>query len=268
MTAELLASHADAEVYHASWVDLLDVVRARGGCDSIITDTPYSAETHAGHGTMERWGTSTPPAYDGAERREINYAEWTDVDVEEFVGAWAPLVRGWFISVTDDNLAPTWKRALRAAGRHVFPLIPCTERGATVRMANDGPPSCTTFAVVARPRAAEMLRWGVTESHYVGPREKKPVIGGKPMWLARAFVRDYTRPGDLVVDPCCGGGTFGAAAVERGRRTIAGDAMRAHASIAAARIVDVASRPRLFAPGDAAAHTGKRKTLALFGSDS
>ena len=36
----------------------------------------------------------------------------------------------------------------------------------------------------------------------------------------RAIVRDYSEPGDLVVDPCAGGGTTLLAAVMEGRRAI------------------------------------------------
>jgi len=42
------------------------------------------------------------------------------------------------------------------------------------------------------------------------------IIGGKPMWLMRALVRDYSRPGNLVCDPCAGGATtLIAAAIEK-----------------------------------------------------
>lgn len=46
------------------------------------------------------------------------------------------------------------------------------------------------------------------------------VTGGKPLGLMRAIVRDYTRPGDLVVDPFCGGGTTALACAMEGRRCI------------------------------------------------
>ena len=36
----------------------------------------------------------------------------------------------------------------------------------------------------------------------------------------RAIVRDYSEPGDLVCDPCAGGGTTLLAAVIEGRRAI------------------------------------------------
>lgn len=212
--------------------------------DVLIVDAPYSAETHAGHGSMERWGTATPPAYDGANRREIDYAEWSGDDVRQCVDLWSPLVAGWFCSLSDDSLAYEWKASLRSrAGRLAFPLIPCTERGGTVRMSGDGPSSCTTFLAVARPRDRTFLSWGTTPSHYVGPREKKAVIGGKPLWLMRAVVSDYSRPGDLVVDPCMGAGTTLVAAVEQGRRAIGCEPDAGRFEIAARRLAK--TRPQL-----------------------
>lgn len=219
--------------------------------DLHVVDAPYHAEVHAGHGTMERHGTSTPPAYDGADRREIDYSAWTDVDVRRYVERWEPQCRGWFVSVSSDELAVcSWKKWLREAGRLVFPLIPCIERGATVRMANDGPASWTTFAVVTRPRRKEFLSWGVTSSYYDGPSERKPVIGGKPLWLMEAFIRDYSMPGDLVADGCVGGGTTLAAAKRLERRGYGVEAMEEHCAIAAKRLAStkVQERMRFDAP--------------------
>ena len=47
-----------------------------------------------------------------------------------------------------------------------------------------------------------------------------PRIGGKPLGLMRAIVRDYSHPGDLVCDPFAGAGTTLAAALLEGRRAI------------------------------------------------
>jgi len=222
--------------------------------DTLIVDAPYSPAVHAGHGTMARHGTSTPPCYDGGARREIDYAAWSDADVRAFVEGWSPLVRGWIVAMADDELAIAWKHSLRDAGRLAFPLIPCTERGATVRLAGDGPSSCTTFAVVARPRTAKAKAWGTLASHYIGPREAKPVVGGKPLWLMRAIVRDYSRPGDVVCDPCAGAGTTLLAAKLEGRRYVGGDIDAAHAELARERLRDLPAADR-------------KGTLPLFGGE-
>ena len=56
-----------------------------------------------------------------------------------------------------------------------------------------------------------MRGWGTLPGAYHGApfdegentvtSSKRIVPGGKPTWLMRAIVGDYSRPGDLVVDP-------------------------------------------------------------------
>jgi DNA modification methylase len=66
-----------------------------------------------------------------------------------------------------------------------------------------------------------MLKWGSLPPWYESaPERSVGVMGGKPLGLMRAIVRDYTRPGDLVVDPFCGGGTTALACAIEGRRCI------------------------------------------------
>jgi DNA modification methylase len=45
-------------------------------------------------------------------------------------------------------------------------------------------------------------------------------MGGKPPWLMRALIRDYTKPGDLVCDPTAGAATTLIAACEENRRAV------------------------------------------------
>lgn len=221
--------------------------------DALVVDAPYSERTHAGH---------VVSASDGARRRTLEYDSWSRAHVRAFIGEWAPIVRGWIASISDDELALGWKRELERAGRYSFPLIPCTERGGTVRMTGDGPSSCTTHLSVARPRSRDFMAWGVTESHYIGPREKKLVVGGKPLWLMRAIVGDYSREGDLVVDPCMGAGTTLVAAVELGRRAIGCEPDAGRFELAARRLAR--ARPQMRMRLDVEAVEGEQ--LGLEGS--
>jgi DNA modification methylase len=52
----------------------------------------------------------------------------------------------------------------------------------------------------------------------------------------RALVRDYTRPGDLICDPCAGGGTTLLAGVMEGRRAVGAECMPEHYEIARKRL--------------------------------
>lgn len=245
--AVLLAEHAGASVFHADWRALLDVVPE---CDAVLVDAPYSERTHAAYQPRsdadyanDNWEAN------GGGRRAINYTGWSAADVAAFVESWHPRCAGWFVSITDHGLAPAWSAALERAGRYVFSPIAFVAPGSRVRLVGDGPSQWSTWIVAARPRHNPYAKWGTLPGAYVLPtQERMAVVGGKPLWLMERLVEDYTRPGALVVDPCCGAGTTLVAAQRTGRRAIGGDAMREHAEIAAKRISKPAQAP-LWVPG-------------------
>ena len=211
---------------------------------TLIVDAPYSERTHSGHahdGTMReasRWtrgdGRKDLPRPQG--RRAINYGKFTQELVVEFCAAWSSRVSGWFVSITDHVLAPVWASQLEQLGRYVFAPLPFVELGSRVRLSGDGPSSWTCWIVVSRPKTREFQRWGTLPGAYVDASERKAVVGGKPLGIMRAIVRDYSRPGDLVCDPCAGGGTTLLAAAIEGRRAVGAECMPEHFEIAQKRI--------------------------------
>jgi hypothetical protein len=181
-------------------------------CDALICDPPYSARTHSGQ-VIE----------------PIRYAPWSPDDVAAFVDHWAPRVRGWFCAMTSHDLSPHYESALARHGRYVFAPLPCVQRGMTFRVSGDGPSSWTCWLIVSRPRSRPFSEWGTLPGAYIGnardatdrtARSDRPILGGKPLWLMRAIVRDYSMPGDLVCDPTAGYGTTLLAAAIDGRRSI------------------------------------------------
>ena len=219
-------------VYLADHATLAAHLRETGVvCDALCVDAPYSDRVH----TKQRHGRREAQPLGGglwATSRGIPYAGWAAEDVADFCSAWVPIVRGWCVSITDSELYPAWRDAFRDADRYVFAPLPLVQIGMNVRLAGDGPSSWTTWAVVARPAA--LHKWGTLRGAYVGnPFEdgentasasrRSLWVGGKPVWLIRALVRDYSRPGDLIVDPCCGAGTLGVAVRYEGRRAILAD---------------------------------------------
>ncbi len=185
--------------------------------DAVIVDAPYSARTHGGHDRQVRRCIEEG---DRLGMRELAYTALGEQDVRAFVQAWSPRCRGWFVTITDHVLAPVWAAALEDAGRYVFAPLPWVAPGSRVRLAGDGPSCWTCWIVVARPRTREFATWGTLPGAYVINADRGAHIGGKPIALMEALVRDYTRPGDLVCDPCAGYGTTLAAAVRHGRRAV------------------------------------------------
>jgi hypothetical protein len=201
-------------------------------CQALITDCPYSLRTHDGHQSgMEAVDLKSLAAYRAANggvgaynpRRQLGYTGWGQEDVAEFCDFWAPRCSGWIVTVTDHVLARVWEAELERTGRYVFAPLPYVAVGSRVRLAGDGPSNWTCQVVVARPKTREFQRWGTLDGAYILPpgyAERGLVTGSKPSWLMRALIRDYSRPGDLVCDPCAGGATTLLAAAQTGRRGV------------------------------------------------
>ena len=197
--------------------------------DALITDPPYSAKTHGGH----RAGKQR----DGGVRADLDYTPWDRATVELAVGLWTPRVHGWIVIMTDHILAPAWSAALETAGLYVFAPLPFVSPGSRVRLQGDGPSSWSVWIVTARPRREPYSKWGTLPGAYVmRPEHGMPVVGCKPMSLMRSLVYDYSREGDLIWDPCCGGGSTLVAAKETDRRSTGIDVDHAHCAIAAQRL--------------------------------
>jgi DNA methylase len=246
-------SGSEIDLRFGRWQDVLADVE----CDALIVDAPYSERTHAGHdegsaatrrvrSEDERRmrvdkRTGAQYAVGVNRRRALAYAPWEAEDVVSFVAAWTARTRGWFVSITDHLLAPVWTTALEAAGRYCFSPIAFVAPGSRVRLSGDGPAQWSTWIVVARPRELPYSKWGALPGAYVLPplhavARGAAVVGGKPEWLMRALIRDYSRAGDLICDPCAGGGTTLLAAAIEGRRAVGAECLEAHYAIAKKRL--------------------------------
>ena len=191
-------------------------------CDAVICDPPYSARTHEGYDDGARFADEygfAQRSNGGVDRyrarRTIDYGQWTEADIAEFVTFWAARCHGWFVCLSDNILCPLWRSAFESFGLTGFQPVPILIPGMTVRFAGDGPSSWAVYANVARPKA--LHKWGTLPGGYYVKQEKTTAVGGKPIAAMNAIIRDYSRPGDLICDPCAGGATTLIAAATQGR---------------------------------------------------
>lgn len=195
--------------------------------DAVITDPPYGERTHSGHDRVLRYvGGDEKQLPDQSDRSQLVYDAWTDDDVRDFCEFMVPRCRGWIVALTSHDLWRSYEAHLTRLGRYVFHPIPCVIRGMTVRISGDGPGSWAVWACVARPKNMEFMRWGSLPGAYyckrgsVSSKDFPSMIGGKPLRLMNDLVADYSRPGDLVCDPCSGMATTARAAIQLGRRFV------------------------------------------------
>lgn len=138
-----------------------------------------------------------------------------------FFDSWGTRCKGWIACMTDDSLIPHFRAHAARVGRLDFAPVPCVMTGMTVRTRGDGPSSWACYLMVSRPRGNGWEDWGTLPGAYVGPRGLEAGGGrGKPDWLMRAIVRDYSKPRDLVCDPFSGWAATGMAALGLDRQYV------------------------------------------------
>lgn len=225
------------------WQDVLADVTT---CDAVITDPPYSERTHAG----QRTGSSI-------RMPTIGYDPMTEADAFAFALQWSARASSWAILFCD-HTALRWHEAAweQSFWLAFAPLL--VKQNPTPRFSGDGPAFALEFILAARRRSASIKPGSLPAWYETGVGATKAsdtiartVAGAKDLGVMRAIVRDYTKPGDLVVDPFCGGGTTALACAMEGRRCITSEVDPKTYELARKRLAK-GFNPDMFSGGDAA----------------
>jgi len=200
--------------------------------DTIITDPPFGARTHAGARTCAKHDTHGVVAFE----------HWTSTDVINFVDWAVPRTRRWIAVMTSHDLVPEWEASFRASGWYSFAPVGIVIRGMGVRRQGDGPASWTLWLVAARSRSRTAMAnpvsngtalWRSLPGGYSWTRGKTAGQGlDKPVSGLAELVRDYSNPGDRVCDPFAGHGSALVASVMAGRIAIGSEIDRSRARVA------------------------------------
>lgn len=160
----------------------------------------------------------------GADRRSIEYAAWNTPEIRSFAAYMASMGAGWIVAMCSHDQHRDYCAAATAQKRYAFdyPVV-WYAPGSRVRMPGDGPANWAAWIAVSRTRA--LSKWGALPGGYAHTTKSDQNagdyrIGGKPVALMTDLVRDYSREGDTVCDPCGGYATTGVAALRLGRRFI------------------------------------------------
>lgn len=223
----------------------------------VITDPPYEAEAH----TLQRRTKST---FVGSARsgdktgmlpkeKPIDFAPMTrDLRVAVAVEM-ARVARRWIVVFCQVEAVAAWRDALTEAG--------AIYRRAGVWIKPDGQPQLTgdrpgmgyeTFVCAHAPGRS---RWNGGGKHGVYRYFKQSSSDSsegvehptrKPLALMESLVRDFTDPGETILDPFAGSGTTGVAAKRLGRGFIGWERDAKYHAIAEKRIAGTAEQAQLF----------------------
>jgi len=217
--------HDDAATIYLG--DCREIIPLLPVVDHVITDPPYSTRTHSGHDATKGFG------FDGSNRKSLGYEAWSQNEVDLFVPMLCAKSTGWVVLMTDHFLARPIQARMETSGRYAFAPLPWYVPGSRVRLSGDGPSAWTVWIVVSRTAAQH--RWGTLPGGYM-QKGQQFQMGGKPVELMSALVNDYSRPGDLILDPYMGSGTTLLAAKNLGRRAIGIEREERHCETAAQRL--------------------------------
>ena len=218
--------------------DHRDVLADVRFADALISDPMYSERTARGQRSNR-----TSEWLGSPELSSITYGWLTRSDLLELVDLYAMYgrLRRWW-AMFGDHLTVRWAlERLSALGWYDFAPCVWVKTNPAPRILSDGPSPTVEQLAVARPcrrlsRAEKRHRRSDYRGPQAPPSERIGLIGQKPLWLMQAVVRDYSEPGDLVIDPFAGAGTTLLAAVIEGRRAVGAELDRGTFDQAVARL--------------------------------
>lgn len=223
--------------------------------DHVITDPPYSEHTHA---KVRRGGSvHAPDVTTGGPKRPVistsvvlGFDAITQEQREACADEWARLTRRWVLVFSDTESSHLWAGALRSAGLEYVRTCFWHKVGGTPQFTGDRPGIACEAITVAHPKGRKRWNAGGKAGFYPFAVESGPDrfhTTQKPLALMEALVRDFSDPGELILDPFGGSGTTGAACLRLGRRFIGWERDATYHAKASARLAATREQGDLFA---------------------
>jgi site-specific DNA-methyltransferase (adenine-specific) len=201
-----------------------------------VTDPPFAEKTHKG---ARGRGAST-----GGKHVLVNFDA---LETDEFLSIAAMLVdasRRWVVMTCD------WRHAAQVE-QSALPVVRLgvwTKVDPAPQFTGDRPGTGWEAILFLHREGAKWWNGGGRSSvwHTKIVKNNASVSSEKPIDLVSDFVRLFSDPGELVLDPFLGSGTTGVASVREGRHFVGCEINPKHFDIACRRISDELKRPRLF----------------------
>lgn len=209
-----------------------------GQVDHVVTDPPYLLD-------FGNCITAGPRKLGNVPRhRGMDYAAFDIEDLTDIAPLLAAAARRWLLVWSDMESTHLWRQHLEVAGmRHVRTGI-WLRTNPTPQFTGDRPavpcePVTICHARVPRLRwngGGRAARWDHAQRHGTTSEGGNGHPTPKPLALMIDIIRDFTDPGEVILDCFAGSGTTGLAARMEGRRAILIEREERYCEVAARRL--------------------------------
>ena len=225
-------------LYHADCREALAAMAERS-VDCVITDPPFDARTHSmARSNRAGYGTSAGGNRVLSGGSDVRFDAWDHQAQLALFADLGRITRSWVAASLASDTAfrfevekpPTGLKVLRVGAwikTNPMPIISADR------------PAMGWEPIVFMHREDTKPTWnnGGRALNYVGPTAQRtghPT--SKPLPMIAGWVRAFTAPGELILDPFAGSGTTLRAAKDEGRRCVGYEAREDFCEIAATRL--------------------------------
>jgi hypothetical protein len=224
----------------------LEIMPTLDPVDHTISDPPYEATLHDSKNSLRGRMRSDG----GPELQGLDFEAIDDIRAE-VVRLAAPLTRGWFIAFCTVEGTWPWAQVINASPMKYKRACAWVKPDSTPQLNGQCPAQGYECFVTAWAGEGHS-RWNAggkrgVYTHLVNNPERH---GGhpteKPRRLMSEIIKDFTQPGQVILDPFMGSGTTGVAAVMAERSFVGIEMNPTYFDIACKRIEDAQRQGSLF----------------------
>lgn len=214
-------------LYHGDCRELLPSLPDRS-VDCVITDPPYTERTHAMAKTNRGRGHGV---------KALNFDSMGDGELRRLLSECGRITSRWVVTSLAYQHAFSFDES-PPEGLRVLRLGVWVKTNPMPQISADRPgQGWESIAYMHRSDVKPAWRGGGRHGNYILPVQQggeHPTV--KPMAMVADWVRNFTEPGDLILDPFAGSGTTGRAALNEGRRALLVEQSERYCEVIAKRL--------------------------------
>lgn len=231
--------------------DSLEIMPTLGKVDHVICDPPYEQSLHDAKNSLRGRIRSDK----GPDLKGLDFAGIDNIRAD-VVARVSDACGGWFVAFCTPEGVAKWADEINASRLKYKRACVWVKPDSTPQLNGQGPGQGAENFVCAWGGQG-YARWNAggkrgVYTHLTNPSDREGSHPTEKPWrLMAELVRDFTQPGDLVLDPFMGSGTTLVACAKLGRRAIGIELDPKHFDTACRRVESEYRQPDMFIPAPA-----------------